>query len=144
MSLRFLLDTNVLSEAARPRPDAGVLERLQHHSQVVCTAAPVWHELVFGASRLPPSRRKDTIEQYLFDVLAPSLPVLPYDQEAARWHAGERARLVSIGRTPAFVDGQIAAIARSNGLVLVTNNTRDFVDFVDLAVEDWRARSPMS
>ena len=43
--LRYLLDSNVLSEPSRPRPDAGVQSRLQSHRHEVCTAAPILHEL---------------------------------------------------------------------------------------------------
>lgn len=96
----------------------------------------VWHELLFGAHRLPPSEKRFTIEQYLTDVVAATLPVLSYDARAAAWHATERARLTSLGQTPAFADGQIAAIAAVNDLTIITMNTKDFVDF-DLTVEDW-------
>ena len=51
------------------------------------------------------------------------------DGEAALWHAEERARLTAQGRTPSYVDGQIAAIAKTNDLTLVTRNTSDFVRF---------------
>ena len=43
------------------------------------------------------------------------------------------------GRVPPFVDGQIAAVAATNGLTLVTRNTDDFDDFTNLSVEDWFA-----
>ena len=65
------------------------------------------------------------------------LRILPYDRGAAVWHAEERARLVSQGRTSAFMDGQIAAIAIVNHLILVTRNTQDFADFAGLTVENW-------
>ena len=58
-----------------------------------------------------------------------SIPVLEYDWKAADWHARERTRLRFAGRTPPFVDGQIAAIARVNDLTLVTANTSDFESF---------------
>ena len=72
-------------------------------------------------------------------LLRPSQPltVLPYDCETALWHALERARLADLGRTPPFVDGQIAAIAMANNLTLVTRKTNDFADFAGLAVENW-------
>jgi tRNA(fMet)-specific endonuclease VapC len=76
------------------------------------------------------------LERYL-DVLAPTLAVLPYDTAAAAWHATERARLEALGRSPPFVDGQIAAIARVRGLTLVTRNVRDFSRFDGLVVENW-------
>lgn len=66
-----------------------------------------------------------------------SFPVLDYDREAADWHALERARLSSIGKTPPFVDGQIAAIAFVNDLILVTSNLRDFEGFRGLQVQSW-------
>jgi tRNA(fMet)-specific endonuclease VapC len=44
---------------------------------------------------------------------------------------------MTAGRPAVFVDGQIAAIAAVNGLILVTANTRDFRRFRDLSIEDW-------
>jgi len=66
-----------------------------------------------------------------------SFPIMDCDRKAADWHGRERARLVAAGRTPPFVDGQIAAIAHANGLVLVTSNTGDFREFTDLRIESW-------
>jgi tRNA(fMet)-specific endonuclease VapC len=65
------------------------------------------------------------------------LPVFDYDINAAKWHAQERARLSKIGKTPAFIDGQIASIAFCNDLILVTNNVADFQDFEHLIIENW-------
>lgn len=67
-----------------------------------------------------------------------SLPILAYDAAAAAWHASERARLQAEGRTSPSVDGQIASIARVNGLTLVTSNRQDFAYFDELSLEDWR------
>ena len=58
-----------------------------------------------------------------------TLPILPYDAAAAKWHGTERVRLSRMGLMPAFADGQIAAIAMVNGLIWVTNNVRDFQGF---------------
>lgn len=137
--LRYLLDTNVLSEPLLPAPNRGVLERLRDHQHEVATASVVWHELLFGCHRLPVSARRAAIEGYLTEVVAPSVRVLSYDERAADWHAGERARLAGIGRTPPFADGQIAAVARVNDLALVTANVTDYAAFRDIRVEDWRA-----
>ena len=95
-------------------------------------------QLLYGYCRLSPSKKRAAIESFLFDVVAPSIPVLPYDENAAHWQAAERARLTDIGKTPAFADGQIAAIAKVNDLVLVTFNTSDFENFKDIQIEDWR------
>jgi tRNA(fMet)-specific endonuclease VapC len=61
-------------------------------------ATVVWHELLFGWERLPPSLKKRTIGDYLFQVVSANMPILPYDQAAAEWHARERARLTAIGK----------------------------------------------
>ena len=68
------------------------------------------------------------------------MTILPYDDQAAEWHAKERARLASLGQMPTFADGQIAAIAKVNGLVLVTRNTSDFKKFSGLQLENWHVR----
>ena len=137
--MKYLLDTNTVSEPLRRRPNAGVLRRLYAHEGETAIPAPVWHELRFGCSRLAPSRRREAIERYIEDVVLESFPILDYGWGAADWHARERARLSAAGRTPPFVDGQIAAIAHSNGLVLVTSNTSDFQAFDGLRVENWSA-----
>jgi tRNA(fMet)-specific endonuclease VapC len=136
--LHFLLDTNVLSEPVRPVPHPGVLLRLHELREQVATAALVWNELLFGCKRLPPSQKREAIEGYLFRTVRASIPVLPYDRIAAEWHAGERARLTALGKAPPFVDGQIAAIARVNNLVLVTSNRSHFEPFEGLEIQNWK------
>lgn len=137
MRLRYLLDTNVVSEPLRPEPAPGVLRRLRRHEGEIAIPSIVWHELQFGCMRLTRSRRRTAIERYLQEVVLASLPILNYDRAAAEWHAHERARLVAARRTPPFIDGQIAAIARVNELVLVTSNKADFGGFRGLRVQSW-------
>lgn len=137
MTTRFLLDTNIVSEPLRPRPSPTIMRRLRDHDGEMAIPALVWHELRFGCARLPKSRRREAIEHYLDAVVAASLPILDYDQRAADWHALERTRLETAGRTSPFVDGQIAAIARVHGLVLVTSNKADFTAFKGVQVRSW-------
>jgi tRNA(fMet)-specific endonuclease VapC len=135
--VRFLLDTNILSEPLRPQPNVTVMQRLTDQSEDLSTASVVFHEMLFGCLRLLESRRRQTITAYLQEEVETKLVILPYDAEAANWHAAERARLVSTGRTPPYLDGQIAAIAVVNDLVLITNNTSDYADFQDLQLQNW-------
>ena len=139
MTIRFLLDTNALSEPLRPRPDPGFMRRLERRRDEISTAAPVWHELLFGALRLPAGARRSLVEKYLESVLRGNLVIYPYDARAAEWHAEERARLVRLGKTPPFVDGQIAAIAAINDLEIVTTNLEDFRGFHGVKATDWRS-----
>ena len=137
MSLRFLLDTNVVSEPLRPAPNRQVLDHLRRHQTEIAIAALTWHELWFGCERLPQSAKRTAIETYLNEVIAVSMPVLAYDERAAEWHAAERARLRAVGKTPSFVDGQIAAIAVVHELTLITLNGVDFQDFAGLTATNW-------
>jgi tRNA(fMet)-specific endonuclease VapC len=137
VSPRFLLDTNVFSEPLRPIPNSNVMEMLRQHENEIATATVVYHEILFGSYRLPDSKKRRTIEKYLQEVIQPNIPILPYDNNAAKWHALERARLVAIGKTPSFADGQIAAIAHVNDLILVTNNVSDYADFSQLQIDNW-------
>lgn len=137
MTLRYLLDTSIVSAPMSRRPNPAVVERLDEHGSECAIGAPVWHELTYGARRLPRGRRRAGLEAYLRDVVHKSFPILPYDEAAAAWHGQERARLETLGRAAPFVDGQIAAIAHVSRLVLVTINTGDFAGFKGLTVEDW-------
>jgi tRNA(fMet)-specific endonuclease VapC len=134
---RFLLDTSVLSEPLKGEPHSGVLERLKRHSARLCTCTVVWHELSYGAHRLPTSKRREAIQRYLGSVVLSALPIFSYDLKAAEYHATARAHLASAGLTPSFADGQIASIAVTNELVLVTRNVSDFKRFADLTVQNW-------
>jgi len=65
------------------------------------------------------------------------MPVLAYDEQAAEWHARERARLESKGRPVSFRDSQIAAVAVVHGLTLVTANVSHFEPLSGLEIENW-------
>lgn len=67
------------------------------------------------------------------------MPALPYDELAPAWHGQVRARFQAAGRSLSFVETRIAAIARVNGLILVTANLRHFEELPGLSVESWTA-----
>ena len=136
--MKYLLDTNILSESVKTTPDKSVLIMLERHQHEIVTAALVWHELQYDCQRLPRSHKRDIIESFLSDVVQNML-ILPYDERAAAWHARERARLSSQGKMPSFVDGQIAAIASVNSLILVTRNISVFEPFSELKTENWHS-----
>jgi tRNA(fMet)-specific endonuclease VapC len=140
VTLRYLLDTSTVSSPASKFPNREIVKRLHRFGHECAIAAPVWHELTFGWGRLPAGKRRDALDTYLRDVVQASFPILPYDEAAAAWHGLERARLEALGRPAPYADGQIAAIARVNALVLVTLNAADFAGFADLEVEDWSKR----
>jgi len=126
-----------VSSPVSREPNLEIVKQLEKHGHESAIGAPVWHELTYGCHRLPRGKRRTALETYLADVVQPSFAVLPYDEAAAAWHGRERARLENLGRPAPYVDGQIAAIAHTRGLVLVTVNARDFARFKDLQVENW-------
>jgi tRNA(fMet)-specific endonuclease VapC len=134
----FLLDTNVVSELAKRVPAPAVEARVKTHERVCAVAAPTVEELAFGIARLPPSRKRHMLGRWLEGVVA-RFAVLPYDARAALWLGAERARLAAAGRSAPRADGEIAAVAVVNDLVLVTRDSGDFRNFAGLKVEDWFA-----
>ena len=134
----FLIDTNTLSEPLRPKPNENVLAKIQRHQSEMAIAAQVLFEITSGCYRLPSdSKKQQTIKRYIEHFILPKLPILPYDEKAAAWHGKQHAHLLAKGKTPSFIDGQIAAIAKVNGLILVTRNLNDFKHFDGLKLENW-------
>lgn len=137
MTIKYLLDTSIVSAAIAKVPNPDVLRRLEEHDAECAIASVVWHELQYGCGRLVPSHRRAILEAFLRDVVEASFPILPYDEKAAAWHATERVRLEGIGKPPPFEDGQIAAVAFAQQLSLVTANPRDFRSFAGIEILDW-------
>jgi tRNA(fMet)-specific endonuclease VapC len=134
---RFLLDTSTVSAAMWKVPDPAVLTKLRQHDGECAISAQVWHELRYGVGRLERGKRRTVLEAFLREVVHPTLPILSFDERAAEWLAGERVRLEKAGRQAPVVDGQIAAVAATNGVSVVTVNVADFSIFKGLAVQNW-------
>ncbi len=141
--IRYLLDTNVISEPAKLDPSSAVLTRLREQAGEIALPVIAWYELIYGAKRMEEGRKRTYLLEYLRDVVRPSMPILPYDAAAARWHGRARALLETDGRPTPFADGQIAAIAATEELTVVTQNVSDFEPFARLEVgtdiENWFA-----
>lgn len=136
-NLSFLLDSNVLSELTKARPNPGVMRMLTDHRAACATSSVVMHELAHGVARLDDGARKSTLREFVDGLAGCGMSILPYDLDAALWHARERARLKSAGRALPFRDGQIAAIAASRKLTLVSRNLIDFAHFQGLTSTSW-------
>lgn len=141
MALRYLLDTNVVSELTKPQPNAGVLQALAQHEADCAISAPNLEELIFGCHRLATGARRDWLLRWVQGLPA-RLPVLPFDEPAALWLGAERARQAALGWPAPRADGEIAAVAASQGLTLVTRNQRDFQAFAGLTTVNWHAPAP--
>ncbi len=135
--IKYLLDTNILSEPARQKPNDKVMQRFAEYDGLYVTTAIVWHELQYGCALLPDSKRKTQLQAYLSTLQDSGLIILPYEQAAAEWFACQRSVLKEQGKTAAYADGEIAAIAAVNSLILVTRNTDDFSAYQDLLIDNW-------
>jgi tRNA(fMet)-specific endonuclease VapC len=134
--LKYLLDTNIISEQIRLIPNQKVKGKADFHKLEIAVATVTIHELLYGLFRLPESRKRQVLDKYINESVL-TLPILDYDLKSAQYHAQERARLSKIGKIPALMDGQIASIAFTNNLILVTNNVDDFSNFDGLIIENW-------
>jgi len=131
--LKFLLDTNIVSESVRKIPRAEIAAWLVQH-QLQCALSTVTvAEICYGASRLPVSNRRRLIEEYL-ETLCQDLKILPYDLPASLWLGKEKARLEREGTPVDLADSMIAAVAVTRELILVTENERHFKNFQGLTV----------
>ncbi|NJL92052.1 MAG: type II toxin-antitoxin system VapC family toxin [Coleofasciculaceae cyanobacterium SM2_1_6] len=137
MRIKFLLDTNIISESIKLQPNDIFLEHFRQNLAESAIASVTWHELLYGLYRLPESRRKRNLSDYLTQVIQEKMIILPYCSVAAGWFADERARLTTLGQMPSYPDGQIAAIAKVNNLILVTRNVSDYTNFAGLTIENW-------
>lgn len=130
--LRYLLDTNICIFTIKNRP-ARVRTRFKRYADELAISAVTWMELVYGAEHS--ARPQDNLA--VAEGLAARLTVLDYDAAAAT-HTGQiRAELAQRGTPIGPYDQMIAGHARSQGLVVVTNNTREFVRVDGLRCEDW-------
>ena len=136
----FLLDTNIISELMKANPNADVLRLAKERERICAIASTTWNELLFGVQRMAEGRKKDLLFKDLIDDIQAGYPIVDYDRHAAWIQADIRARLADAGTFIEFQDTQIAAIAVSNNMILVTRNTKHFepVQRVSaLMMENW-------
>ena len=133
---RYLLDTNIVSDALKPRPSAAIAEWLQGQDDTdlfiaTLTVAETWR----GVLTTPTGRRRRELERWFTGPLGPQAlfrdRVLSFDERAAIEWGRIIAAGRAIGRPRSPIDMIIAATAAANGCVVVTVNERHFRDVVD-------------
>jgi len=132
----ILLDTNVISDVYRERPDPKVhswLAAQRPADLYICT--PVLAELLNGAERLPSGGRRRRLEEWIRKLEGEGFAgrILQFDQNAAHEFARLFQRRKILGRPIGIMDALIAAIARSNDAALATRDVEDFAS-LDLGV----------
>ena len=130
--LRYLLDTNIVIYVLKRRP-VEVLATFNDNASRMAISAITLAELLHGAEKS--SRVSENVA--VVEDFCSRLDVLPYGPKAAQHYGAIRAALEKRGQPIGVNDIHIAAHARSEGLVLVTNNVGEFVRVPGLEVENW-------
>ncbi|MGD9617816.1 MAG: type II toxin-antitoxin system VapC family toxin [Alphaproteobacteria bacterium] len=129
---RYMLDTNICIYVLQDRP-LGLRERFDKLVDELSISVITLGEMLYGAEHS--ARRSEnlrTIEQF-----TARLDVLPFTEDAAAHYGQIRAALRRAGRPAGVHDMLIGGHARSEGLILVTNNVREFARMPGLQVENW-------
>jgi tRNA(fMet)-specific endonuclease VapC len=132
--LKYLLDTNIVIYTMKNRPKE-VRDAFRRYYGQICISSVTYMELVYGAERSAnPEQNLRVLEGF-----AARLDVLSYGTDAAT-HTGQiRAELAAAGTPIGPYDQMIAGHARSLGLIVVTNNAREFERVKGLRVDNWVA-----
>lgn len=130
--LKYMLDTNVVIYVIKRRP-VEVLDVFNQHTGQMCISAVTLAELLHGAEK---SARVEHNLKQVEDFVS-RLEVLNYGDMAAAHYGDIRADLERSGMPIGVNDLHIAGHARSEGLILVTNNEKEFKRVSGLRVENW-------
>ncbi len=129
---KYLLDTNIVIYVIKRRP-IEVLGLFNEHAGRMAMSAITLSELYHGAEKSAKvSQNLEVIEEF-----SSLLEVLPYTGKASAHYGSIRSALEKAGQPIGVNDLHIAAHARSEGLVVVTNNVSEFARVPGLMVENW-------
>jgi predicted nucleic acid-binding protein len=135
MSQHYLLDTNILSELMRPRPDSNVLAWFERQMNAVFATSTITQaEVLLGIALLPAGKRRNDLANTATRMFQEDFSglCLPFDEQAANEYAILVAARTRSGHPISTEDGQIAAIALAHDLLLVTRNSKDFTGITGL------------
>ena len=138
--MSFLLDTNVVSEWTKPRPNGGVITWLDEADEErVFLSVATLAELRHGVERLPAGSRRKLLDTWLSEQLPLRFEsrILSVDNAVADAWGRLVAQCEARGRSLAAMDGLIAATAVAHDLTLVTRNATDFQAVLRAVLNPW-------
>ena len=130
--LKYLLDTNIVICVMKRRP-VEVLDIFNQNANRMAISVITLSELFHGAEKS--SKINDNLSA--IEDFCSRLTVLPYGVKASQHYGAIRSALEKIGQPIGVNDFHIAAHARSEGLILVSNNVSEFARVPALQVENW-------
>jgi predicted nucleic acid-binding protein len=143
----YLLDTNVVSEWTRPRPDPSVVAFLASADEdLLFLSVITLAELRRGVERLPPGGRRAALDQWLENDLIQRFEgrILGIDRDVASAWGRIMAQAELRGRVPGVMDVWIAAIAKMRDLTVVTRNAADFEPLLERVFNPWSGQGQAS
>ena len=125
--MKYVVDTNVISEIAKPKPSQRVIEWFWDHGDDAYLTTVNVEELYYGMLIMPDGKRKSRLKE-LLDAVVKDLAerTLPYDGFSAYLCATMRMEAKEAGRPGTIEDYMIASICKRHNAVLVTRNAKDF------------------
>jgi tRNA(fMet)-specific endonuclease VapC len=130
--LAYMLDTNICIYVMKKYPQ-GLREKFNSLAEQLCISSITLGELHYGAEKS--ARRADNLTAV--EHFVARLEILPFDAKAAAHYGQMRAELERAGTPCGPHDMQIGGHARSQGLIIVTNNIREFSRMPGMRVENW-------
>ena len=130
--LKYMLDTNIVIYVIKRKP-IEVLEKFNQNALRICMSSITYAELIYGVEK---STKATHNLRYVEDFIS-RLEVLDYGMKAANHYGEIRSNLEKAGKPIGPNDLHIAAHARSEGLVLVSNNLKEFNRVDGLRLENW-------
>jgi tRNA(fMet)-specific endonuclease VapC len=131
--MRFMLDTNTCVDLIRRRNDRTLRRMQRYRPDDLCVSSVTLSELEYGAAKsADPQRNRLALAKFMTP-----LSVLPYDDAVAPVYGRVRAELERTGTPIGPMDTMIAAHALTLGLIVVTDNEREFRRVSELKVQNW-------
>ncbi len=131
--MKYMLDTNICIFVIKHKPENVIRKFIEHNPEDLCISSITYAELMHGVEKSQ-ARERNRLAIALF--LSP-ISIVDFDALAAEEYGRIRADLEAQGKPIGPMDMLIAGHAKSKGLILVTNNTREFTRVEGLTVEDW-------
>ena len=144
--MRYLLDTNIISDIVKPVPSQSLLTWLgEQYDEDLCIASLTIAEIRRGILEKPVGKRRDQLEAWFSGPQGPQAlfagRILSFDEKAALIWARLMAEGKPQGRPRSALDTIIAAVAQAHGCIVVTNNEKDFVGVT--VINPLRAQGPV-
>jgi tRNA(fMet)-specific endonuclease VapC len=136
--MQYMLDTDICIYAIKSKSDTLLTKLRTHAAEGIGISSITAAELHFGVAKTQSEKNAKALDEFL-----QSLEIAEFDDAAARMYGAVREALERAGTPIGPLDTQIAAHAKQLGVVLVTNNVREFLRVEGLRVENWAVEAAM-